>query len=215
MHAALQIFFVLFISRESLFTFICVPDQSFWVSDSRQPFVERASKSLNVLYMKVKEPLVIPCRVTDPNITTTLVKVSTGSQHPSSTNTSVFLSAECVYSLTPRFVFLCSITALSSVNIITFPSKRFHLILHMHAHTEPSPVASPGPDRSPHCSGLGSHGAVVCVHLFVSFCGYVWKCVRMCLWVLALECWVRPKAFSRFAFLLCVFHFGARFFTFD
>ncbi|XP_024136069.1 vascular endothelial growth factor receptor 1 isoform X3 [Oryzias melastigma] len=45
-----------------------------YVADSRQPFVERASKSLNVLYMKVKEPLVIPCRVTDPNITTTLVK---------------------------------------------------------------------------------------------------------------------------------------------
>ncbi|XP_011487225.1 vascular endothelial growth factor receptor 1 isoform X2 [Oryzias latipes] len=45
-----------------------------YVADSRQPFVERASKSLNVLYMKVKEPLVIPCRVTNPNITTTLVK---------------------------------------------------------------------------------------------------------------------------------------------
>lgn len=33
----------------------------------------------------------------------------------------------------------------------------------------------------------------VCVRLFVSECGYVWKCVRICLWVLALECWVRGR----------------------
>lgn len=35
-----------------------------------------------------------------------------------------------------------------------------------------------------------------CVRLFVSVCGYVWKCVRMCLWVSVLECWVRGRANS-------------------
>lgn len=55
---------------------VCVPDRSVWVSDSRQPFVEHEGMSPDVLYMKLKRPLVIPCRVTHPNITTTLVKVS-------------------------------------------------------------------------------------------------------------------------------------------
>lgn len=59
---------------------VCVPDRSVWVSDSRQPFVEHAAMSPDVLYMKVNEPLVIPCRVTHPNITTTLVKVSAQTQ---------------------------------------------------------------------------------------------------------------------------------------
>ncbi|XP_037550025.1 vascular endothelial growth factor receptor 1 [Nematolebias whitei] len=45
-----------------------------FVTDSRQPFVEHEGMSPDVLYMKVNEPLVIPCRVTHPNITTTLVK---------------------------------------------------------------------------------------------------------------------------------------------
>uniref|UniRef100_M4A5T9 receptor protein-tyrosine kinase n=1 Tax=Xiphophorus maculatus TaxID=8083 RepID=M4A5T9_XIPMA len=47
-----------------------------YVTDSRQPFVEHTDMSPAVLYMKVREPLVIPCSVTNPNITTTLVKVS-------------------------------------------------------------------------------------------------------------------------------------------
>ncbi|KAM4544345.1 vascular endothelial growth factor receptor 1 [Fundulus diaphanus] len=45
-----------------------------YVTDSQQPFVEQPDMSPAVLYMKVREPLVIPCRVTNPNITTTLVK---------------------------------------------------------------------------------------------------------------------------------------------
>lgn len=55
-----------------------VPDRGVWVSDSQQPFVEREGMSTDVLYMKEKQALVIPCRVTHPNITTTLVKVSAG-----------------------------------------------------------------------------------------------------------------------------------------
>lgn len=55
-----------------------VPDRGVWVSDSQQPFVEHQRMSPDVLYMKEKQALVIPCRVTHPNITTTLVKVSAG-----------------------------------------------------------------------------------------------------------------------------------------
>lgn len=64
----------------SLFVFfvVCkhVPDHNVWVSDSQQPFVEQEGMSTDVLYMKEKQPLVFPCRVTHPNVTTTLVKVS-------------------------------------------------------------------------------------------------------------------------------------------
>lgn len=45
-----------------------------YVTDSRRPFIESTDMSPAVLFMKVREPLVIPCRVTNPNITTTLVK---------------------------------------------------------------------------------------------------------------------------------------------
>nr|XP_040023462.1 vascular endothelial growth factor receptor 1 isoform X1 [Gasterosteus aculeatus aculeatus] len=45
-----------------------------YVSDSKQPFVAHPGKSPDVLYMKENQPLVIPCRVTHPNVTTTLVK---------------------------------------------------------------------------------------------------------------------------------------------
>lgn len=60
---------------------ICVPDRSVWVSDSQQPFVDHPGMSPDVLYMKEKQPLVVPCRVTNPNVTTTLVKVSAGNMN--------------------------------------------------------------------------------------------------------------------------------------
>ncbi|XP_072234303.1 vascular endothelial growth factor receptor 1 isoform X3 [Leuresthes tenuis] len=53
-----------------------------YVTDSQQPFVEHTGMSAGVLYMKVKEPLVIPCRVTNPNITTTLIKFPMNSFGP-------------------------------------------------------------------------------------------------------------------------------------
>lgn len=45
-----------------------------YVADSQQPFVDHPALSPDVLYMREKQSLVIPCRVTHPNITTTLVK---------------------------------------------------------------------------------------------------------------------------------------------
>lgn len=45
-----------------------------FVTDSQQPFVEPRRMSPDVLYMKKKQALVIPCKVTHPNITAALVK---------------------------------------------------------------------------------------------------------------------------------------------
>ncbi|KAM8881731.1 vascular endothelial growth factor receptor 1 isoform 1-T1 [Synchiropus picturatus] len=45
-----------------------------YLTDSQQPFVDHSDMSPDVLYMTEKRPLVIPCRVTHPNLTTVLVK---------------------------------------------------------------------------------------------------------------------------------------------
>uniref|UniRef100_A0A3Q3VXN2 receptor protein-tyrosine kinase n=1 Tax=Mola mola TaxID=94237 RepID=A0A3Q3VXN2_MOLML len=45
-----------------------------YVADSQQPFVEHEDMSPDVLYMKEMHPLLIPCRVTHPNVTATLLK---------------------------------------------------------------------------------------------------------------------------------------------
>uniref|UniRef100_UPI003AADEB64 vascular endothelial growth factor receptor 1 n=1 Tax=Centroberyx gerrardi TaxID=166262 RepID=UPI003AADEB64 len=45
-----------------------------YVTDSQRPFVELRGKSPDVLYMKERQPLLIPCRATHPNITASLVK---------------------------------------------------------------------------------------------------------------------------------------------
>ncbi|XP_037312209.2 vascular endothelial growth factor receptor 1 isoform X2 [Pungitius pungitius] len=47
-----------------------------YVTDSKQPFVAHPDPSVSphVLYIQENQPLVIPCQVTHPNVTTTLVK---------------------------------------------------------------------------------------------------------------------------------------------
>lgn len=57
-----------------------------YVADSQQPFVEDGDMSPDVLYMKEKQPLVIPCRATHPNVTTTLVKFPSRSLSPDHRN---------------------------------------------------------------------------------------------------------------------------------
>ncbi|KAM9712753.1 vascular endothelial growth factor receptor 1 isoform 1-T1 [Menidia menidia] len=81
-----------------------------YVTDSRQPFVEHTAMSPGVLYMKVKEPLVIPCRVTNPNITTTLIKFPSFSLSPDQRNI-IWNSKQGFTIRTPTFyyigLFLC------------------------------------------------------------------------------------------------------------
>ncbi|CAJ1082186.1 vascular endothelial growth factor receptor 1 isoform X2 [Xyrichtys novacula] len=57
-----------------------------YVTDSQQPFVDHPALSPDVLYMKEKQPLVIPCRVTHPNTTTSLVKLQNPSLKPDHRN---------------------------------------------------------------------------------------------------------------------------------
>ncbi|XP_061661081.1 vascular endothelial growth factor receptor 1 isoform X2 [Syngnathoides biaculeatus] len=57
-----------------------------YVADSRQPFVDDPAMSPDVLYLKEKKPLVIPCRVTHPNVTSTLVKFPDHSLSPDQKN---------------------------------------------------------------------------------------------------------------------------------
>ncbi|XP_008286630.1 vascular endothelial growth factor receptor 1-like isoform X1 [Stegastes partitus] len=76
-----------------------------YVTDSQQPFVEHPGMSPGVLYMKEKQPLVIPCRVTNPNITTTLVKFPSNSLRPDQRN--IMWSSKRGFTIrTPTFYYI-------------------------------------------------------------------------------------------------------------
>ncbi|XP_029955833.1 vascular endothelial growth factor receptor 1 isoform X3 [Salarias fasciatus] len=76
-----------------------------YVADSQQPFVEPPDMSPGVLYMKEKEPLVIPCRVTHPNITTTLVKFPSPGLSPDQRNI-IWSSKKGFTVRTPTFYYI-------------------------------------------------------------------------------------------------------------
>lgn len=122
-----------------------VPDHNVWVSDSQQPFVEQEGMDPDVLYMKAKQPLVFPCRVTHPNVTAALVKVSAGdTRHTRRHRSDAFFAA--LLHIAPN--------TFSEVH----PLSRY---LPHHPHHR----ALPSPDHSQHCSYLGSHDAVACVSI--------------------------------------------------
>ncbi|KAF1373009.1 hypothetical protein PFLUV_G00255900 [Perca fluviatilis] len=76
-----------------------------YVTDSQQPFVEHPGMSPDVLYMKEKQPLVIPCRVTHPNATTTLVKYPNHSLSPDQRNI-IWNSKQGFTIRTPTFYYI-------------------------------------------------------------------------------------------------------------
>ncbi|XP_041817873.1 vascular endothelial growth factor receptor 1 [Chelmon rostratus] len=76
-----------------------------YVTDSQQPFVDHPGMSPDVLYMKEKEPLVIPCRVTHPNVTTTLVKFPSHSLSPDHRNI-IWNSKQGFTIRTPTFYYI-------------------------------------------------------------------------------------------------------------
>uniref|UniRef100_A0A3Q1GY33 receptor protein-tyrosine kinase n=1 Tax=Acanthochromis polyacanthus TaxID=80966 RepID=A0A3Q1GY33_9TELE len=76
-----------------------------YVTDSQRPFVEHPEMSPGVLYMKEKQPLLIPCRVTNPNITTTLVKFPSDSLSPDRRN--ILWSSKRGFTIrTPTFYYI-------------------------------------------------------------------------------------------------------------
>ncbi|XP_074549485.1 vascular endothelial growth factor receptor 1 isoform X2 [Halichoeres trimaculatus] len=76
-----------------------------YVTDSQQPFVDHPAMSPDVLYMKEKQPLVIPCRVTHPNTTTTLVKFPNHSLNPDQRNI-IWNSKQGFIIRTPTFYYI-------------------------------------------------------------------------------------------------------------
>ncbi|XP_029005341.1 vascular endothelial growth factor receptor 1 isoform X2 [Betta splendens] len=57
-----------------------------YVADSQQPFAVGPGRSPDVLWMKERQPLVIPCRVTHPSVVTTLVKFPNQRMKPDHVN---------------------------------------------------------------------------------------------------------------------------------
>ncbi|XP_038583827.1 vascular endothelial growth factor receptor 1 isoform X1 [Micropterus salmoides] len=76
-----------------------------YVTDSQRPFVEHPGMSPDVLYMKEKQPLHIPCRVTHPNATTTLVKFPNHSVSPDQRNI-IWNSKQGFTIRTPTFYYI-------------------------------------------------------------------------------------------------------------
>lgn len=167
-----------------------VPDRSVWVSDSQQPFVEHQRMSPDVLYMKEKQALVIPCRVTHPNITTTLVKVSAGKTSEIIRHHLLVFYFWFRSQLSIFAHFFLSVSHPLFLSVTLF-SAYYHL---SHLFFFPLvglyPVVSHSPDHLPHCSYLGSHYTVACVSICLcpsaDMCESVCGCVCEC-WCLSAE----------------------------
>lgn len=173
-----------------------VPDRSVWVSDSQQPFVEHQRMSPDVLYMKEKQALVIPCRVTHPNITTTLVKVSAGKtpeiqRHHLLISLIFYFWFRSQLSIFARFFLSFCLSSFVSLRHVTPLSAYYHLSqFFFFPSAGLRPVVSHSPDHLPHCSYLGSHYAVECVSICLcpsaDMCESVCGCVCEC-WCLSAE----------------------------
>ncbi|XP_049913306.1 vascular endothelial growth factor receptor 1 isoform X1 [Epinephelus moara] len=97
-----------------------------YVTDSQQPFVEHPGMSPDVLYMKEKQPLVIPCQVTHPNITTTLVKFPSHSLSPDQRNI-IWNSKQGFTIRTPTFYYIGLFYCQTITNGITHKSRVYFI----------------------------------------------------------------------------------------
>ncbi|XP_061876866.1 vascular endothelial growth factor receptor 1 isoform X8 [Entelurus aequoreus] len=93
-----------------------------YVADSRQPFVEHPEMSPYVLYMKEKQPLVVPCRVTHPNITSSLIKFPNHSLSPDHRN--ILWSSKQGFTIrSPTFFYIGLFFCQSVVDGVTHKSR--------------------------------------------------------------------------------------------
>ncbi|XP_070709059.1 vascular endothelial growth factor receptor 1 [Pempheris klunzingeri] len=95
-----------------------------YVTDSQQPFVEHPGLSPDVLYMKEKQPLVIPCRVTHPNVTTTLIKFPNRSLSPDQRNI-IWNSKQGFTIRTPTFYYIGLFYCQAVTDGVTHKSRIF------------------------------------------------------------------------------------------
>ncbi|XP_006794621.1 vascular endothelial growth factor receptor 1 isoform X1 [Neolamprologus brichardi] len=95
-----------------------------YVTDSQQLFVEDANMSPDVLYLKEKEPLVIPCRVTSPNVTTELVKYHSHSLSPDQRNI-IWNSTRGFTIRSPTFFYIGLFFCQTTGDIVRHQSRRY------------------------------------------------------------------------------------------
>uniref|UniRef100_A0A3B4WTA9 receptor protein-tyrosine kinase n=1 Tax=Seriola lalandi dorsalis TaxID=1841481 RepID=A0A3B4WTA9_SERLL len=95
-----------------------------YVTDSQQPFVEHPGMSPDVLYLREKEPLVIPCRVTHPNVTTTLVKFPNHSLSPDQRNI-IWNSKQGFTIRTPTFYYIGLFFCQTITDGVTYMSQKY------------------------------------------------------------------------------------------
>lgn len=95
-----------------------------YVTDSQQPFVERPKQSPDVLYLKAQEPLLIPCRVTHPNITTTLVKYPRSGLSPDHRNI-IWNSKQGFTIRTATFYYIGLFFCQTVAGDVTYMSQKF------------------------------------------------------------------------------------------
>ena len=148
----------------------CRHDSIVWVSDSRQPFVERQLRSPDVVYIKEREPLVFPCRVTNPNASVSLVKVSLLTRwQPISENLSrlgnkTLFCFDSIFFFHPLFSSTCQ-----KKTVMTF----LRVSISTHVRAKPSQVLLLLPIIQHIVIMAAFLPRSVCVRWFVSVCGYV------------------------------------------
>ncbi|XP_040921731.1 vascular endothelial growth factor receptor 1 isoform X2 [Toxotes jaculatrix] len=95
-----------------------------YITDSQRPFVDHPGLSPGVLFLKEKQPLVIPCRVTHPNITTTLVKFPSHSLSPDQRNI-IWNSKQGFTIRTPTFYYIGLFFCQTVIDNVTHKSQKY------------------------------------------------------------------------------------------
>ncbi|XP_071341314.1 vascular endothelial growth factor receptor 1 isoform X2 [Trachinotus anak] len=94
------------------------------ICHSQRPFVEHPGMSPDVLYLKERQPLVIPCRVTHPNVTTTLVKFPSQSLSPDQRNI-IWNSKQGFTIRTPTFYYIGLFFCQTVADGVTHKSRKY------------------------------------------------------------------------------------------
>lgn len=93
-----------------------------YVTDSQRPFVELQPKSPDVVYIREREPLVFPCRVTNPNASVSLVKYPDQAMIPDHRNI-VWNSRQGFVVRRPSFIYIGLFSCQTTVEGVTHVSK--------------------------------------------------------------------------------------------
>ncbi|XP_077480177.1 vascular endothelial growth factor receptor 1 isoform X2 [Stigmatopora argus] len=131
-----------------------------YVADRRQPFVDHEEMSTDVLYFKEKQPLVIPCRVTHPNVTSTLVKFPQHSLSPDQRN--ILWNSKRGFTIrTPTFYYIGLFFCQTLIDGVAYKSRKYIVyrpvssILDMYVNTSGPVQALKGERLVLNCTATG------------------------------------------------------------